>query len=543
MKDKVLYHIGHHAFLLVCLLHKMNYHPESEAFFLYDISVNPFNSSTYKYVKRINEKIDPFGKLILYAHDSFRNLESDEAALEEIVNIYDNTFKKTQIDLEEMSYVYLTFDEWNPFAVYVNYKKINVPIGSILMTARYGRFKGDVSEGALKWQAQRDIHASNIHRKYDAYCLTDNITQVYRLFEAEEDFYANMPYIKIDEMLDNISDEQTTALLKLYEYDELKINEDVSYQLILIAGWFKNKIEKAHIDYIALYQQAIDYFKENSNIIMKFHPRYSFSQEEVRKYFPAVTNVMDGLFPSQLLVKCKNLKFSSVLSLASTGSRGLSSHYAKDFSFDNFWYFVPKRQPYFWINRFFVSLELADFLGCKNIRYFGLAVEIVSKVVKYWPQYNFKSVTWYDFLKGETKLNMCPIGTALLLGDPDWYREHDPEEILKYFYRAVLSNRDDICYIMFNTNKDVNFDLLDESVRKYVYVMEIAKRKDRDEIRCDLEREAIYIFSKNKSLIERIREFNTHKRLYNTGITIYTKQLVNISDSNMLFKESEENKE
>ena len=526
---KILYNIGHHGALILCLLHKNIYHYNDEAIFLYDSGMVPKGGKTYEFIQSMNKKLNYFGEIVVYSHSSIMGKTSEKEALNELKKLYDGIFSSDNMKLSSFDQVYITFDEWNPFGCYLNAFHTEVDINSILLSLRYGEYKGDYSyDTAVKWQAKRDKPVSVLHEKYNAYVWTDNIKNVYRIFETDKEYYYNMPFIDMDYMIDQLSQESLNELIALYRIEEIDIEKDDFYQLFISAGWFKEKLKEQKIDYIAFYQQLMDYFCDCKNVLLKQHPRHTIKEDDIKKYFPSVKCIVDSYIPSQLLCKYQDLKVRSILNFASGGTTGLEKK-VMYYYFKKYWYIAPGREAFFWINKCYILFELASFLNYSNIRYFGLAVELMNDFYNYWSQFNFDCVKWLNIANEINNIHILPLGTMMILGKADWNANQTKEDIITAFVKAAMSNRDDILYALLDTS-GVDVNTFPERVKKHIYQIEIIKRKDRDETRVGMERETIYIFSKNKVLLEKIKEFRTAKRLYNSGITIYTRDISRLSD-------------
>ena len=515
---KILYHIGHHGALLLCLLHKNIYHHNDDAVFLYDTSVNPKNGETYSFVERMKKNLRNFGTVITYSHSSIMGKTSVELALQELQELYSEIFSPPKMNISKFNLIYMTFDEWNPFACYMNAFHPEIELNTILLSSRYGDYRGDESkDGAIKWQEERDIPVSKIHNKYKAYVWTDNIKKVYRTFESKNNYYNEMPLIDMDSMINQLPSDALSELLDLYELNTISIKSDSFYQLFVVAGWFRERIEKQGINFFAFYQQLLDYFSDCKKVLLKQHPRHIICDKEIKECFPAVCATIPSYIPSQLLCKYDELKVRSILNFGSGGTTGFENK-VMHYYFDKFWYIAPKVEAFFWLNKLYTCFELAQFLNFKHIRYYGLAVETMNNIKEYWYQYNFNSFKWMNFYKEKETFASLPLGTVILLGKVDWHKDQDADEIKTSFLEAADSNRDDLLYVIFDT-ANVDLERIPEKYKNIIYMIEIMKRKNRDNIKTQLKRERIFIISKNDILIKRLEHFKTFRNLFNTGIS------------------------
>ncbi len=518
---KVLYNVGHLGNVLLFICHAMKYYPNDEIIFFLE-EMWERESDTCSFYRNINERykggITPFGKMIFVPVKDAHTEKDEESMKKKLNDIYSSILELNDIDLSQCI-IYHNFDEWNWFSVYMNSYYPNIKYNSVIMQKRYGdTLEGDF--GATEWMRKNIGEVvADIHEKSGAYTITDNIECIYRVFEVDDDdVYSDFDYLNSTEIFESINPNiwaQIDDFFGLYEND---YNRGEPYNLVIIGQWFVSSLNKKGINYFALIQQYLDYLVQDVNVMLKIHPRQK--KERMESFFPNI-KVIPGYVPSQVLAYSNFIDYSSINVLMTTGGSVFERKNGFYNEFDG-WYVNNKSNVYMYINRLYLCMKLAEYLGIKHIRYQGIAVETLPKIVSIWHEFRFCSIEWFNFYKSYDELDNLPLKTMAILGEAGWNEKESPrDDVENCFINAVNSCRDDIPYILIDQNETFDYTKLN-SVKGEVYVFSIRKEKRRDNTKCKLNEEKVYLFSSNSSLCERIMNFRVQKNMHNMGIFLYS---------------------
>lgn len=508
----VIYHVGHHMFLHIFFMHKINYYKQEKAVFLYDLDMNQKNSQINQFVEKIRDS-NPYGQLIPYHNISIlKKSVSNEDCKNRLVEMFDNIFNEKNICINGDTVIYNSFDEFNSFGAYLYYKgwKSYSVVGQSGIYGEHGKRIVDLAYRHCQF-------VGNIYRELKAYENNSMINKIFFVCSITDNDPTNSELWNVKSWINELNEEEKNNILSIFDVTKLNVNKEKNYLLVTCGRWFINNLDMYQVNYLSFYQQLIDYFGDNKNVALKPHPRYEISIDECLDNFNN-TILIPAYIPSDLLDAYDEIKISSVLDVCSAAVRGLSKPERKIIYFD--WWYINEKSPGFrLINKLYITFKLADYMSITNVRYYGIAKELLDRIVEYWYEFDFKSVEWFMSSWGLNKVFNLPLNTMYVIGDIEWQKNIKPELEFDSFINAVNSNRNDILYVMFDIKriKDAPEFIAN---KRYVYCIELKKEKIRDTILCSLVQEYIYIFCRNEMMIKRLSEFMAHKTLHNMGIRI-----------------------
>lgn len=491
-QTKVLYQIGHFGFLINCFLHKLKYHKEDEAIFLIDkviannITLENFMDiqGNFKYIGGIYYYND---KDIIRQIDEIKNLEDC------ISEYFDQLLLQIGIRISDYTEIYSTFDTFNAFGVYLSLKQIKFNIIECTKNQCHSHDRYNLNK--------------NINKEYD------QVIEKYKVLSADAEYcqklysydnsdfggkttiYNNAP----TELLSNLSTEDIMNLVTAYDIKLSNNFEGLVY--IMNSGWMAGanglKFPKG---YFYLNKKVIDCFFDDKKVILKPHPNTDFSDKIWKEQFPDF-EIIPGFFPSFLISYLRNVKINGVITTGSSGANGITLP-KMEIPFQIF-------ESYKILNRLYVAIKVAQFIGVEEGQFFhyGIHNKLIWTMCKKILKNEIQSI-W-------SKLDF-PINSITIIDNIYWNPGDFKEKMIDNM--RELSNNAVIIFI--NSRNDYIFLNEQMDFLPYLYEMRIEKTEYDIGIDENLNDEVIYLFCKDKKIINNVSNWRFKKRQVQQGYSL-----------------------
>lgn len=250
-------------------------------------------------------------------------------------------------------------------------------------------------------------------------------------------------------------------------------------------------------DQILIYQFVVDYFFYDKKIVFKPHP------EDIlyyKKLFPQ-SEVIRQVFPSEFIPFIFDPKPKCVATVSSTGIYNLRGHFEECFELD---VDFEKRFPF--IHRYYTAFRIYDALKM-NVNKIGCNDILLEQFEK-------------KYGTSTEKQN-----TACVIDDIKSEEEEDRNKII-----SLLDNLNpNDCAIFINSAGDFCwYDYFRKDLWQNIVPVVIQKsviNPQKEDFYASTDEEVIYVYSKNKEVLNMAKEIHIEKDLTNTNLKVTTAEL------------------
>jgi len=339
--------------------------------------------------------------------------------------------------------------------------------------------------------------------------------------EKSKEFYSYKEYLiwNPDEIQKQLKSNYVESVLKVWSISH-KINDDSVFLLRASAAWASLHDKKTELGLYADLQRsrlkniytdliALDYYvSPETKLYVKPHPKLHFTDEMMKMYYGANTVNM-GSCPMEFLAA--HFHFEKVMFKSILGYQSASENTCKAITNDmnflsrNYW------QSYYNYNRMYTGLIFAKAIG-ENI------AEIFTTDSNYEQVMNLnqrlvkidKDITKID---AKTKMNKKS-KSFVFLNITKHVKQEFWENILNDLTSdsvvAILNSTEDMCFYTKKMHK----------LREYFVPIRIEKVRLRDDSIDPCVDETLWIFSKNRNVLQAARDFTTEKDLPRLGVKV-----------------------
>lgn len=275
---------------------------------------------------------------------------------------------------------------------------------------------------------------------------------------------------------------------------------------ILLTQHFANLSILTFSEQVLIYQLAVDYFFEDSTLVIKPHPDDLMYYKQL---FPEA-EIIHERFPSEFMPFIFNNQPECVATISSTAIFNLRGHYPKVFELD-----TRYEKDYPFTHRYYAALRIAQNLGLNVVCYNAnelLAQRLSETLGEYAPS-----------VKNGLQKDDCP--AMLLIDDVTLKGEDGRAEVL-----ALLQNLDDdSCTVLINSKSDYCWYSYEhreiwEDIAPIVLKKTAFEPKSEDFYVSEQD-EVLYIYSKNKEILKMAKETEIVKDLIHTGVRVESMKL------------------
>ncbi|MBR3242951.1 MAG: hypothetical protein IKF90_09665 [Parasporobacterium sp.] len=316
--ENALFFIGHYDYFIYSMLLNFASAENKEADYIIQQVKN--SRDVISFVQNKAKEKNPYGNLALVDDELFLGKESEAATLSAIQKEYDAILKKFGMRIKDYDHIYMSFDEWNSFGVYLSQFRSLPPVTVLLKSEN---------------QVQNDIyHFLDVPGLYHFSALQKK----YRVLSGEASFISDFLIIgqnscagsvngkpsrcfDVFEQMKKLSREEYEQLCQFFEYDSLCFDPKETDLLVPDSYWFESPERSVVNEYTRVYLTFLDlFYHENKKLLIKEHPRYAIPENQ-RKLFPDAV-FLKGHIPFELIRHPEEQKFSRTLMIGCPVSCG-----------------------------------------------------------------------------------------------------------------------------------------------------------------------------------------------------------------------------
>ena len=329
-----------------------------------------------------------------------------------------------------------------------------------------------------------------------------NIKQVLCNQKAQIDKFEFQGNVIDWDIVDEITKMDAIDRIRLMEF--FGVNMTISIpdnSVIVLTQHFSNLFMLSFEEHILIYQLLVDYFFYNKELVIKVHPNDLMYYDVL---FPKSVVVREK-FPAEFLPFIFEGQPLKVATIGSTATFSLKGHYENIFELDSRY-----ERDFHFTNKYYASVCIAKALN-KNISYLS-ANEILLK--KLADSVGFTNAVAESLMETSYNENVLVVDDVVAKG------EVGRQEIINLLengnhYRCVIliNSKKDYCWYDYY-HRELWNDIIPVVLKKEVH------QPQSEDFYADIEDEVIYVYSKNKELLNMVREMEMEKDLPHTGITV-----------------------
>ncbi|MBB5217795.1 hypothetical protein DYE49_08410 [Treponema rectale] len=347
------------------------------------------------------------------------------------------------------------------------------------------------------------ISRKKVTKRYEELGLYDgtnsNITTLRCNIKAQKaDFSTagkNIEDFDVVEKILNLSGNDRNELISAFIENETSfaINADV----LLLTQHYANNCILSFENQVLLYQYFVDYFFYDKKVVFKPHP------EDIlyyKKLFPQ-SEVIRQVFPSEFIPFIFDPKPKCVATVSSTGIYNLRGHFEECFELD---VDFEKRFPF--IHRYYAAFRIYDALKM-NVNKTGCNDILLEQFEKKYGTLAEKQNTAYiiDDIKSEEDEDRNRIINLL--------DNLNPNDCVIF-----INSAGDFCWYDY-FRKDLWQNIVPVVIQKSVI------NPQKEDFYASTDEEVIYVYSKNKEILNMAKEIHIEKDLTNTNLKVTTAEL------------------
>ncbi len=368
-ENRILYFVGHYDYLFYAILFDSGLVcPNTKADF---IILETANCKTVKNFICRKKKAFTIGRIASVKDEGFLNKETAKATADAIRRCYEKILKKWEMKLQDYDHIYMSFDEWNSFGIYLAEQNAVPPVSVLLKNA--GVLSDDIyhyldTPGKYKFsELQKKYRVLNAEGSYiqDIILLTAEAPQTIINGKTVRCF-------DVKNQIMNLTEEQYKMLCDFFEFENF-CEENKAYNLLLTdSNWFGSKVGSRTFDYLGAYKMFLNYMvTDDSTLIVKKHPRFDVGKKTTERAFHDAL-ILPPYVPAELLT-AKKFVLSNVFSVGNPVPDCISEKAGHSFCANNRFFFFYRMQQ-----RFCFAVDLAKYLNISEIYCSGICAEDIA---------------------------------------------------------------------------------------------------------------------------------------------------------------------
>lgn len=494
----IIYHAITNYHILCCILHKIIYNKDKKCT-IYISSINKDKKRLEKTI--IESKI--FDNVEIFKEFNFSSIKPNDSIKNSISKISNYLLENNEINFKEIEEYNVCGDQYS-LGIYLASKGV-----------KYNYFEeacGILSQSKIVENNVKNISNKqyNLVKTLKLFGNSDVVANRYGDLSKQVEGYHNdkdMDFC-IPNILKKLPKEQIKKIISIFQdgiEDEIK---GVKIDLLLTQH-FINLGFMTYDEQKALYTLLVDYFsKEDNKLVIKPHP--SDIHGLYKKWFPD-SIVLNRSLSSELLPYCINAQIDRGITASSTSILGLEDVNTPIY-FDN-------------------DIEKLY----SNINIYYIALKILLKILEKKDKKVYLLGCYKQFFTNLAKVNEIELPELVELEEIKYPSEQESRKIFIVDDLSKLSKnprtnykdfqkelKDDDIVIYINSNKKQYFYNENQLKRlSDISVIAIDKKKIKEDVSdLLLERDYMFVYSKNQSVKEKINNMQEKIILKNTGIEL-----------------------
>ena len=478
-KKLVIYSAANAHGYITCVVHRLLYNSDSYCVYIGDDIVAPRTGG-----------IAFFDDSILYKQIAGEWGNMNELTPEEyeryLVKTFDGDIVAHNFRLNCVDEFFIG-SNWSDFAIYLNLKNIHYNV--------FEEAIGDLGLPKESW-AKRYPCQFAARAKTGMFAGLDNphILKAYLHPKTLSTKHDKVVFFDVIKEIKNLPDSVKNKVATTFKVPQSLDDKEIC--VLLLTQWFRknNDIWKS-AETLKIYAHLLDlYFGFNSNkyhIVIKPHP-VDPQRSSYGKYLNECF-LLDSKFPSEFIGLVGNLNIDIAVTVSSSSISTVSTISKKQLSIKFFEQFYTIAPQFYFCARIIKLLSLKCF-------YFGIFKEVMEPLVSQNKGFLPDSVTWH-------RIDEAPLPEegGLILYDNIW-REGIVRTSLSKLYNSPDNS---LCFIVTDNIENFIQNSEDATYTDYLFKLSLAIRPYADNsIYSTSEEKYIYIFSKNKDLISKLKNLN-----------------------------------
>ena len=294
---KVLHYVGHYDYLIYSfLLDSALVDDEVRADFIVQKIQNSARVKEF-----LEEKSRNASKLVNHFatvdDEFFCRLDSENETLQTIKDTYDKIFEQLGSSIQEYDAIYMSFDEWNSFGIYLECFE-NLPPVKVV-----AKFKVDLLQDLYDYTSF-DLYFSSLQKKYRVLnAESKHISE--RIFIWEDAELLKEKYRDFKKFLAELDNEKKQWLFEFFNVTEEDLITEPGVLLITDSFWFRNH-ENHSYEYSRMYRSFLDLISRKEDAVtVKINSRYEPALIE-RESILKGAKFIEGYVPSELIAVCNS---------------------------------------------------------------------------------------------------------------------------------------------------------------------------------------------------------------------------------------------
>lgn len=500
----VFYYFEHPSQLFKILIHKLYFHRNDEAVLMvadYSYQFEPVVILREKYMKELK-----FTQMFPFPHAfNWISARSNEEYHNKIPFIYNEHFKKYNIDIGKFKKIYITRDSGVGFETYC---LINGFMYTYIETTKNNSYDVATNTNMVMHNFYRFMLKATVSEKtFEEVLYT-------ALGTKEHEYVLKWTYFDYIHIFKSFDNKIKSLFFDLYEIYKIPSAENGclyfpnnSYNIAVTRNMPMNYAYLAN-------ELLLDYYFNDQNIILKPHPLFDFNMYNKEGKIPKIPYSI----PSELLRFVPGFSMNKAISVASNAVYDLKDCTKEIISFG--WAY---NSFFLLLHQLFALMQLFEFIISNNNLYEnnieigcnGLYDDQLALFIKY----ALKRVKLGGYVvKQLNELKTKKIIVLSIEKSKDYINQN---KILCQFLKE-LSNNTIVGFVIKGGYLPFISDQY-KNVAEYIVPLVIKKIPKRT-THSDLNNEYIFVFCKNKNIREKISEFKLVKDLELTGIQISVEQ-------------------
>ena len=435
--------------------------------------------------------------------------QREEQIKSTIIDSYDKVFSEIGITIDGFDKIYVGCDMRNDFAIYCALKKVNY----YFVECYYGQLNLDRFK-VYEWHIKNaNPHGSiayfNVSKKYKSLCGNSEyvIKKIIQSQSLDMGYkYDNYIVYDYNQAILSLSKSIKTLLVECFDSDgsvRVSCRKANNSAMVLTQRQWLYPVSNDETG--VLYQYLVDYVldKYGRDISIKPHPSDKYNHH----HFFENAVIFPVKFPAELFPAIDGFEISCALTVSSTSIQKFSAWCNNLIQVGTVYFEIWRN-----INKLFFSCKVAKYLFDSRVPLYrrGTLGEDAYEFMRKCSGLSFagipKSVCDFGHVNG-----VCFVDKLNLAYDSDFNK----------YFNDILDLNDSTVIIFMDFDNKLDFIDIDHlSLLKNIVTVKLSKFDIRDDIYADLTPEYIYIYSKNRSLLNKLLTYQEVKTLQNTGINI-----------------------
>lgn len=300
--SKILYFVGHYDYLIYNILYRSGItSPSVEADFIVQEVKN--SEGTISFLRQKSQENSRIGRFAAINDESFLGKHSKEETLEAIADTYDSALAEFGCKLQDYDRIYMSFDEWNSFGIYLSQFEQLPPVGVFVKYEK--QLQAEIyhyldTPGKLRFsELQKKYRVLNAQAPYisEIIVLQENCSSQ----EYDTGYQkASVKGFDITQALSELDEERYTEICRFFLFDPETFSKEKYFLLVADSYWFKEMTRRPVNEYTRMYQTFLDWMDpEGMPVLFKLHPRQDIVPS-LRGSFHG-TDFIEGYVPVELL--------------------------------------------------------------------------------------------------------------------------------------------------------------------------------------------------------------------------------------------------